>query len=1444
MQPRKISLKSDDSLSHNQFVVILSQLWQALMTVKLAVLVHHAIDPFLDPKDHVDLAQSDSDCFVRSKQAIKLLRTQDKSVPPALARKALQEHALREYCVTIIFIRLFGPSTTNLINKECGKVFCIFNNEPKCMIDSSHTFMEFLHNYAHDINMDTFRAMVHQYWNDVHRSVQSITNRVIEFHAKMKQLNDAIQVIPFPTWNCSTSYQTYDERLRANSKAQQTSNEGVNENNKSSASISSVQTSKQVPDTSSSLQNDNLQSSHASESKQQESLAHSASVQTQSDSKQIDSHANLQSVQTVNSNVNCDKNNARSDDAIDSLTQCMNNLQISNINGNSFDNKIDRNQFYTQLDNVNHTTNCGNDTTVVTTLKLENTTVGNNVDKKHSSRTKGASMNVMAVYTPSIDIISRMIMIPFDVHSVQTFTISHIVDYALNKLVVASVEIQQQIDTLPRQSNLFTQYITLSNRLTDNAIQVAYALLQFASTEPQRQTFLRHIKWLFNELPVTYEYANKFIKCNYHINEFFPFSNTDVIQPLHLSFLRPIVNKINNQNVYAVAVDNNNSQNSVHTPVHSRAHHVKQPYVVRIPSILSQDNSAKRTYVSQEQKGSDDIMDSALTPQQLQFNNDNNLHVAQTSNVNENVIQSQNQLNDSNITNLSSSLSEQQHANLINVNNNFQDIIDDSNELNEAQIDEVFHHHINYLTNLKQHLIDNSRNGKRAIPSAGCKSTAYNSPHKLKSAYIYDVQRDIDDDVEAQLPHIAMQNNNNDNEIHNDLNVDDEKEQAYNRNNGAFVPHSHYSYENVHGNTNSGVNRKQRDIYNRSHGYSSHSNDNNNHHGASSYTGNYSEGPTHQPTSQGDDTSSIAHFSTHSLHNFPSHTSRKTPYQPPRMPAPGNRGNGGNNNNNNNNGHNGNNNNYQHYDPAEFARREAEKARINAQVREETKDAIQNIKRNFHSTFHGFPNSPSNIDTTIQHVAKQAIAFIVAILLWYSQYVKPNKDIFTSKMAVSHIVSQLKSQAARQFQNDRTHSQTVIATVPEFIVYFMKAYVKSEHLPELKREVMADMPSAIEVKHNLSRAFEAYKTVIGIYNEIIDLAWNENYITSNAEYNDLVASDDDVYLHIFDFLQKQGITDQFLLKLTDQLDPIKVPMTLENLNIAMDLYQKCIDKSANMTARIKAKRIVTKQRSSCTDPTATVAGKSAQAHYFNNNRYGNRNNRGRGRGRKRGRNRGGRNNRQQYNNNNYTNDPKYNPMKNRPNKGRGRGNNNNRNYNNNNYNNNNNNNNSNYNNNNYNNNNQSSRGGYRQKYNKHNNNNRTSYNRGRNNNNRGKRGRGKGRGKKQFYKAVPLKGSQNKVNGTSYNDATNNPNVNVSNLPNKKGNAYQTHKSQNGHNNNNNRANNNNKNYSAQPKNHVQYCNGNIEIANSDFGSDLSSIHTVEYESPPPVAYMLNPSQH
>ena len=48
--PNKQARAGVDAMSHPHFVHILSQLWLALETIHLTVLVYHAIDPFVDHK--------------------------------------------------------------------------------------------------------------------------------------------------------------------------------------------------------------------------------------------------------------------------------------------------------------------------------------------------------------------------------------------------------------------------------------------------------------------------------------------------------------------------------------------------------------------------------------------------------------------------------------------------------------------------------------------------------------------------------------------------------------------------------------------------------------------------------------------------------------------------------------------------------------------------------------------------------------------------------------------------------------------------------------------------------------------------------------------------------------------------------------------------------------------------------------------------------------------------------------------------------------------------------------------------------------------------------------------------------------------------------------------------------------------------------------------------
>ena len=208
-------------------------------------------------------------------------------------------------------------------------------------------------------------------------------------------------------------------------------------------------------------------------------------------------------------------------------------------------------------------------------------------------------------------------------------------------------------------------------------------------------------------------------------------------------------------------------------------------------------------------------------------------------------------------------------------------------------------------------------------------------------------------------------------------------------------------------------------------------------------------------------------------------------------------------------------------------------------------------------------------------------------------------------MAIAKAITHLRSQASHQFEIYQTSLSTPISTVNKFVMYLLKQYIKQHQLSKLKQAILSEMPSEAELNQRFINSFQRNK-LIGIFNEIVTLAKNEQYIADDHQFKQLLIIDDDMFLHMFQFLTQKGYIDKIENRLTNQPDEIRSPESLANLWTALHLLETKQDKRQNIQARIQAQNIKIKQRQNFTDPTATVAGRSVATVNFG--RYNDRNN--------------------------------------------------------------------------------------------------------------------------------------------------------------------------------------------------------------------------------------------
>ena len=220
MQSKQINKKSPQKtllasiLQHYHYVHFLRQLWIALDSVKLNVLVHHSIDPFFAKSKHTDISQTEIQCFDNVKLNLTQSCNKNKfSLPRALKNKKLSLVTLKTYCITIIFLRIFGASSTALVNSDYAKATSIFNNKMICKIESFHIFVEFLFNYANaSFNTNSFIDTVNFYCDKASNLHHKLDQKILNLQSTVAHLKPQTQDIPYNLWNCTTTYCPYPEK--------------------------------------------------------------------------------------------------------------------------------------------------------------------------------------------------------------------------------------------------------------------------------------------------------------------------------------------------------------------------------------------------------------------------------------------------------------------------------------------------------------------------------------------------------------------------------------------------------------------------------------------------------------------------------------------------------------------------------------------------------------------------------------------------------------------------------------------------------------------------------------------------------------------------------------------------------------------------------------------------------------------------------------------------------------------------------------------------------------------------------------------------------------------------------------------------------------------------------------------------------------------------------
>ena len=324
-----------------------------------------------------------------------------------------------------------------------------------------------------------------------------------------------------------------------------------------------------------------------------------------------------------------------------------------------------------------------------------------------------------------------------------------------------------------------------------------------------------------------------------------------------------------------------------------------------------------------------------------------------------------------------------------------------------------------------------------------------------------------------------------------------------------------------------------------------------------------------------------------------------------------------------------------------------------AMVTEEAKSKRRNIENSLTLKFYGYPNQsykPADDKT----VCENAIKFIVHLLMWFVLYVQPNKKDYSKSSALDRAKQNICGQAKQtlnlyESQNER------IKDIRHLVLYIVKQYIKQHNMPNLQIMVLETMPNSAQIRNNISTAFKKHELMCGVFNEILNMATQLQCFPNDAYTQDLKIRSKDRYDYIFNFLVSQGIDKEIDSQLTNEPLNIRIPKTMNDLMTALEKLESRRDAQAIVKSHLASKHLQFRQNDTFSDPTATIAGRNANANsaYFGNYNNNYNNNRRRGQF----------NRRPPFNKNNNYNNNRRQPF-NRRNQFRG---NRNRQYNNNNY---------------------------------------------------------------------------------------------------------------------------------------------------------------------------------
>ena len=1197
---------TDIPMSNDKFKHFVNQLQIAFDHLPLWIVVHLAIDPFFKKKDHVNKSHNSDQCFKHTQSKLLTASNKNKNnksksanknklaLPPALINKKMSKTTLRRYCKTIIFQMTFGRYVTMLIDKNEAVTTPIFKNMFKSKIHTVLTVFEFL-DYLNvkDKDNSRFKTKVNKEWN-----CPNLNKFHLEHVRKIEKARENVANFPNSTIDINF-YQTYKgptfvpfictKDIFYEHSNQKLKNKMKNKNN-----------TKHIKNDESSLNRntrdlDDNQNTDSKSSMERKPLS--------TENKNTNYH--MKNDNLVNDNKNTNHKQS------DSVSNKIENKEIDHTKNESIQNK-------TNLHNVS-----------VTYEEKNNDSESSNTDSDLLEPTRS-------------DYLTKLLP-PFDVTDISTCKKEEIINYIQNILVVVYIEITQHTkDNTSKQ--LLLDYQRDQEKVKESAITALYALIRSSHSEHQEQQFIQFAKYIFIQLDISPHNANYLINI-YFKNDpsrsreiTFPFNeklnHTDGITPSTIDNVlveydentnhttvsvttQPISNKVEIPPMFDNKQPSNKKTNLENKPTTDKSSVFYLPHSmkdktdsVQAPSTfqMTENVNSHDPSNSDHSEGNKPTKRDLLSPNKLKFGKNKNINNKRPNtdhispmNVNLTNKKKQRTPPQSGSTSSARKSPRQRASQRINAQQERIRQLEQQLSIQNNQIEQLKYKNVQSSAHF------NSENIGIAPPMR-------DSTNENNNNYEYDVDlaqspRETHNLIDEQLNEQEKQSQF--------VEIDNSHVHSHNRHTQTTMPNQHstqYNENNLL--TSTDIANHNSPSYN-SDEYDQYNENNNNYENDNYYddiyNNDYNQFDDAKQSSSNNNNDNNTNNSTN--HRDDRQNNRRNDDQQPYSHDDDHTQHDNHRNNNNNN------NNYSHQRETieDYAEKERVKALIQAQMRETTKNKFANIRAQFSTVFYGDSATPS----ANTNVHNDAIVFVVKILIWHVMYVRPKKNVYTEDMAIDHITLYLKGSAQSEFTIYNSKHQEQITTINQFVMYILKKYIKHEHLPELRTVILSEMPPDASLRKGIASAFEQNKLTAGIHNQIIQLARTEQYITDNEQYNDLVITREDMFWHIYSFLDSKGYISKIEYQLNCEPKAIKQPTNMTDLDTALELFEKKQNERAAMKARTKAKKISHTQRmSTVQDPTATMAGKNvtsvnAQANYSQKPFT-----RGRGRGKFRGRGRG------------------------------------------------------------------------------------------------------------------------------------------------------------------------------------------------------------------------------